>query len=99
MGVDGINAYTGTQDQRGGAGMVDPRGRSAFSGAEHFLQPGMVDQVKLGWRLLRDPRVPWIKNALPAFAALYLISPIDPIPDFLLGLGQLDDFGILVAMA
>jgi len=78
--------------------MADPRTRSPFAGADQLLQPNLLDQVRLGWRLLRDPRVPWIKNAIPAFAALYLISPIDPIPDFLIGLGQVDDLGILVAM-
>ena len=78
--------------------MADPRIRSPFAGADHLLEPGVVDQVRLGWRLLRDPRVPGIKNAIPAFAALYLLSPIDPIPDFLLGLGQMDDLGILIAL-
>lgn len=78
--------------------MADPRPRSPFAGADQLLQPGMLDQIRLGWRLLRDPRVPWIKNAIPAFAALYLISPIDPIPDFLIGLGQVDDLGILIAL-
>ena len=27
---------------------------------------------------------------------LYLISPIDFVPDVLLGLGQLDDFGVIL---
>jgi uncharacterized membrane protein YkvA (DUF1232 family) len=26
-----------------------------------------------------------------------VLSPIDPIPDFLLGLGQVDDLGVVVA--
>ncbi len=78
--------------------MADSRPRSPFSGADQLLEPGALDQIRLGWRLLRDPRVPWIKNAIPAFAALYLVSPIDLIPDFLIGLGQVDDLGILVAL-
>ncbi len=78
--------------------MAEPRVRSPFAGADQLLEPNVMDQIRLGWRLLRDPRVPWIKNAIPAFAALYLISPIDVIPDFLLGLGQVDDLGILIAM-
>ncbi|CAA9552394.1 MAG: hypothetical protein AVDCRST_MAG59-1864 [uncultured Thermomicrobiales bacterium] len=77
--------------------MAQPRDRSPLSGAEQLLDAGMLDQIRLGWRLLRDSRVPWIKNVIPAFAALYLISPIDPIPDFLIGLGQIDDLGILIA--
>ena len=77
--------------------MAQPRDRSPLSGAEQLLDAEMLDQIRLGWRLLRDSRVPWIKNVIPAFAALYLISPIDPIPDFLIGLGQIDDLGILIA--
>ena len=32
---------------------------------------------------------------LPALALLYVISPIDLIPDFVLGIGALDDLAIL----
>lgn len=78
--------------------MADPRVRSPFSGADELLQPGMVDQIRLSWRLLRDPRVPWVKNVIPALAALYVLSPIDPIPDFLIGIGQMDDLGVLIAL-
>lgn len=57
---------------------------------------GFLDQARLTWRLYRDPRVSTLlKVMLPAIAVLYLLSPIDLIPDFLLGLGQIDDLGIL----
>ena len=32
---------------------------------------------------------------LPALALIYVISPIDLIPDFVLGIGALDDLAIL----
>lgn len=70
---------------------------SAFGGAGALLDPSLRDQLRLGWRLLRDERVPGLKFALPALLALYVASPIDPIPDFLLGLGQMDDLGVVVA--
>jgi uncharacterized membrane protein YkvA (DUF1232 family) len=58
----------------------------------------IVDQFQLAWRLLADPRVPiMLKVMIPALVALYTFSPIDIIPDFLLGLGQLDDLGVLLA--
>ncbi len=50
----------------------------------------------LFWRLLREPRVPLrAKFILPA-VALYLVMPLDPIPDFIPVLGQLDDLLVVV---
>jgi hypothetical protein len=37
-----------------------------------------------------------MKAFLPLLALVYLISPIDVIPDFLLGVGQLDDLTVLL---
>lgn len=49
------------------------------------------------WRLMNDDRVPsWLKIGVPMVVLLYFVSPIDLIPDFLLGLGQLDDIGVLL---
>jgi uncharacterized membrane protein YkvA (DUF1232 family) len=53
-------------------------------------------EVRLTWRLLRDPRVPMWSKAIPVAAAIYVISPIDLIPGFILLLGQLDDLAIFV---
>ena len=78
--------------------MSDTRANNAFSGAQQLLEPGVIDQMRLAWRLLRDPRVSWVKNALPALAALYVLSPIDLAPDFLPGIGQIDDAGLLIAL-
>ncbi len=56
----------------------------------------LARQLRLIWRLLRDQRVsPWVKLLVPA-TLLYVISPIDFIPDVVLGLGQLDDLTILL---
>ncbi len=70
---------------------------NAFTGASLLLDAGIRDQLRLAWRLLQDKRVSSIKYALPALVTLYVAAPIDPIPDFLLGIGQLDDVGIVVA--
>ena len=53
--------------------------------------------MRLAWRLLRDDRVSALKFALPALIGLYAISPIDSIPDVFLGLGQIDDLGVITA--
>ena len=56
----------------------------------------MLERLKLAWRLLRDPRVPLHVKAIPVLALVYLLSPLDFIPDTLIGLGQLDDISILL---
>jgi uncharacterized membrane protein YkvA (DUF1232 family) len=56
----------------------------------------LVSHVRLTLRLLREPGVPLLTKACPVLAALYLISPLDFIPDFLPVLGQLDDLGVIV---
>ena len=57
---------------------------------------GFWFRAQLTWRLLQDDRVPmWVK-AIPIAAMLYIFSPIDLIPDFLLGFGQIDDFMLIL---
>jgi len=56
----------------------------------------LIRQARLAWRLLLDPRVPlWTKAVVPA-SLIYLLSPIDLMPDVVLGLGQLDDLAVIV---
>ncbi len=58
---------------------------------------GILDQVLLTFRLLFDPRVPFWAKLIGIAPVIYVISPIDFIPDVILGLGQLDDLGIILA--
>jgi uncharacterized membrane protein YkvA (DUF1232 family) len=53
-----------------------------------FLLPRLV---RLIWRLTRDPRVPARSKATLVMLGAYVASPVDLIPDFIPGLGQLDD--------
>jgi uncharacterized membrane protein YkvA (DUF1232 family) len=56
----------------------------------------LIRQIRLLWRLLNDSRVPaWVKT-IPAAVLVYLIFPIDLLPDPVLGLGQLDDLAIIL---
>ncbi len=56
---------------------------------------GFIQQVRLSWRIMRDPRVPiWIKS-IPVLPIVYLISPLDFIPDVFLLIGQIDDLAII----
>ena len=65
-----------------------------------FVRPSVMGAVfaelRLAWRLMREPRVPLVAKALPVLAGLYVLSPLDFIPDVLALLGQLDDLGILI---
>jgi uncharacterized membrane protein YkvA (DUF1232 family) len=54
--------------------------------------------IRLFRGLMRDERVPRSSKALLALAALWLASPIDLIPEFLPGVGALDD-AIVAALA
>jgi uncharacterized membrane protein YkvA (DUF1232 family) len=50
----------------------------------------------------RHPRTPWYAKAFAALIVGYVFSPIDPIPDFIPGVGLLDELvvvpiGVLLA--
>ena len=51
--------------------------------------------LRLVWNLTRDPRVPARSKALLILAGGYIASPVDVLPDFIPGLGQLDDLVML----
>ncbi len=57
----------------------------------------LFQNARLAWRLLNDPRVPtWLKVVVPLVIALYFVSPVDIVPDFIVGAGELDDLGVLL---
>ncbi|HET9362203.1 MAG TPA: DUF1232 domain-containing protein [Vicinamibacterales bacterium] len=51
-------------------------------------------QARLAYRLLREPRVPMLVKAIPILAVLYVIWPLDIVPDLFPVIGQLDDLGV-----
>ncbi len=69
------------------------------------LPPGLArdlvgllpDCATLMWRLRRDPAVPTRAKIAIVFAAIWVASPIDLIPEFLPVIGPLDDV-IVVAL-
>jgi len=57
---------------------------------------GILRTISLIWRLMGDTRVsPWLKLIVPA-TLIYLVFPLDFLPDFLVGAGQLDDLGVIL---
>src|SRR5919201_470959 len=69
------------------------RARGVFKGAI-LLIPNFL---KLLFRLFKDPRVPKAEKALLIGAIVYVISPLDLIPDFIPFVGEVDDL-YLVAL-
>jgi uncharacterized membrane protein YkvA (DUF1232 family) len=56
----------------------------------------LVSDVQLAIRLVREPAVAPYLKAVPIAALVYVLSPLDVLPDFIPVIGQLDDLGILV---
>ena len=63
-------------------------------------RPGLLrtlfSHLRLAVRLVREPRVPRLTKGLLLLAAVYVISPLDFIPDVIPLLGQLDDIGVVM---
>ena len=59
------------------------------------LLPVLPHFVGLVGRLVRDPRVPWPHKGMLAGVLLYVLSPLDLIPDVFGVLGWTDDFFLL----
>jgi uncharacterized membrane protein YkvA (DUF1232 family) len=55
------------------------------------------DTVQGLWKYVSSNEVPWIKKVAPLAALVYLISPIDAVPDFIPIVGLLDDVGVITA--
>ena len=63
------------------------------------LKENFKKNVKFLKVLTSDKRVPGISKVLLSFCIVYLVSPIDIMPDFIPILGQLDDLIIIPAVA
>lgn len=49
------------------------------------------------YKMVRDPEVPWQYKAVAVGALVYLISPIDAVPDLIPVAGLLDDVAVISA--
>lgn len=74
------------------ARMERSRARGTLREIALFL-PNFVVLLK---RLIADPRVPLRSKLVFGGTILYLVSPIDLVPDFIPGLGQVDDVVLAV---
>jgi uncharacterized membrane protein YkvA (DUF1232 family) len=71
--------------------------RYLFTG--RFLQVliHLPNFARLYWRLFRDGRVPILPKALVVLTLVYVVSPIDIIPDFIPVIGEMDDIVVVLS--
>ena len=55
----------------------------------------VVRSIQLVWRLMADPRVPTMTKLIIPGVIVYVLLPIDIIPDVIPILGQLDDLAVV----
>ena len=55
------------------------------------------ETVQAMWALIKDPEAAWGAKALAIGALLYLVSPIDAIPDVIPVVGLTDDVAVIAA--
>ena len=57
----------------------------------------LYERAVLSWRLLWDQRVGVLPKLIPLGALIYVLSPVDLLPEIALGpVGALDDVGIIM---
>lgn len=56
----------------------------------------LYDRLRLVIKLVQDPQVPGLLKLIPFLPLLYVIFPMDFIPDLIPGLGQMDDIGAII---
>ena len=54
------------------------------------------DKVQQLWRFIRAPEMPWSRKAMAAGSLLYLVSPLDAVPDVIPVGGLLDDVAVIL---
>ncbi len=56
----------------------------------------ILENLRVAWFLLRDSRIPsLLRFGVPLLVGMYVLLPIDFIPDLIPGLGQVDDLAAL----
>ncbi len=55
----------------------------------------MFKRLKLTIKYMKDKEVSFFKKLLIIGSLLYLVFPVDIVPDFIIGLGILDDITVL----
>ncbi|MBN8707065.1 MAG: DUF1232 domain-containing protein [Bacteroidetes bacterium] len=70
--------------------------KANLSGMKRGPIADIWDKVQLLWKMICDPDAAWWAKAIAIGALIYLISPIDAIPDFIPVVGLTDDVGVIL---
>ncbi|GMO32279.1 MAG: hypothetical protein Ta2B_13160 [Termitinemataceae bacterium] len=55
-------------------------------------------KVRALWSAVKNPDIPWYRKALPLAGLVYLVSPLDLVPDVIPGVGLLDDAAVILVI-
>src|SRR5689334_13790751 len=71
--------------------------RYLFTGRFLQILLHLPNFARLYWRLFRDRRVSVLPKALLVLTLVYVVSPLDLIPDFIPGIGEVDDLVVVLS--
>jgi len=71
--------------------------RKNLSGMNRGKIAEIWDKVMSLWKFVQDPDAPWVGKAVAIGALIYLISPLDAVPDIIPVVGLTDDVAIILA--
>lgn len=69
-----------------------------LSGMERGKLTDVWEKVQTLGKLMRDPAAHWQSKAVAVASLVYVVSPLDAIPDVIPGLGLTDDVAVVVAV-
>jgi uncharacterized membrane protein YkvA (DUF1232 family) len=69
-----------------------------LSGMERGKLTEVWEKVQTLGKLMRDPAAHWQSKAVALASLVYVVSPLDAIPDVIPGLGLTDDVAVVVAV-
>jgi uncharacterized membrane protein YkvA (DUF1232 family) len=76
--------------------VTDALPRYLFTGRGALVARHFPSFARLYWRLFRDRRVTLLPKVLLVLVGIYVVSPIDVVPDFVPVIGAMDDLGVLL---
>jgi uncharacterized membrane protein YkvA (DUF1232 family) len=68
--------------------------RYVFTGSIAEIARHVPSFARLYWRLFRDRRVGWLPKALLLLIGIYVLSPLDVMPDLVPVVGAMDDLAV-----